>query len=242
MPMGRKPVITGLATSRQKLFNFIIREAKQGHQTYVVCPLIEASDKLEGVKAVEEVKEEYEQALGPYGIRIATLTGKDDKTTTTETINKLKNGEIDVLVATSVVEVGVNIPTATMMVVSNAERFGLASLHQLRGRVGRSSVQSYCVLDCSRAGDGGKSEQRLSAMCQTNDGFQIAQSDLAIRGAGDFLGTKQSGESKHMTLMMAYPDKYEAAQKIAQDILDQNIPCKLMDQVKEERRSLDQTA
>lgn len=238
MPEGRKPVITGLASTRQKLLNFIVREAKAGHQTYVVCPLIDPSDKLEGVKSVEEVRKEYEDALGPLGIRIATLTGKDSKATTNETIDKLKNGEIDVLIATSVVEVGVNIPTATMMVVSNAERFGLASLHQLRGRVGRSSLQSYCVLDCSRAADNGKSEKRLSAMCSTNDGFKIAQSDLAIRGAGDFLGTKQSGESKSMTLMMAFPEKYKEAQRIAEDLLDRGTPCKMMDQVREERRNL----
>lgn len=237
LPEGRKPVLTGVATSRDKLYRCIVREAQAGHQTYVVCPLIDPSDKLEGVKSVEEVRKDYEKDLAPHGIRIATLTGRDGKEETEKTVQALKDGDLDVLIATTVVEVGVNIPTASMMVVSNAERFGLASLHQLRGRVGRSDIQSYCVLDCY--GAKGKSVQRLQAMCATTDGFQIAKEDLAIRGAGDFLGTRQSGDNKYMTLMLAFPEEYEKAKKIAKDLLDNEARCPLMQQVRVEREEVE---
>lgn len=239
MPQGRKPVITGLATTKRKLYAFILREAKAGHQTYVVCPLIDPSDKIEGVLSVEQVAEEYGTVLGPYGVEVATLTGRNSKADTEKTIEAFRNGKINVLVATSVVEVGVNVPTASLIVVSNAERFGLASLHQLRGRVGRSDIQSFCVLDCSRAADGGKAEKRLTTMCNTNDGFEIAKSDLAIRGAGDFLGTRQSGENKYMTLILACPDEYKTVQTIAADILAKNKKCKMVQQVQEERRAME---
>lgn len=241
LPAGRKPVITGVATTKQKLFSFILRESKAHHQTYVVCPLIDPSDKIDGVKSVEEVKQEYETALAPYGIRIATLTGRDKKDTVQETIEAFSRGDIDVLIATTVVEVGVNVPTASLMVISNAERFGLASLHQLRGRVGRSQIQSFCVLDC--CGNVSKdARQRIDAMCATTDGFQIAKNDLAIRGAGDFLGTKQSGDSKYLTLMMAYPEKFSQAQAIARKMLDNETKCKMIEQIKEEQRQIEQSA
>ncbi len=233
MPAGRKPVITGIASSKDKLYKYIINAAKRGEQAYVVCPLIEASDKLDGVKSVEEVSDEYHEALDPYGIRIATLTGKNSKTETDETINAFKNGGIDVLIATTVIEVGVNVPTATLMIISNAERFGLAALHQLRGRVGRSNLQAYCVMECMEQTE--KAQMRMDAMCSTTDGFKIAEADLAIRGAGDFIGTRQSGENKYLTLMIAYPDKYDEARAIAKELLDSGSKCSLMKRVMAER-------
>lgn len=241
MPEGRKPVITGISTTRSKIYKFILREAKLGHQTYVVCPLIDPSDNMEGVKSVENVKAEYDAALAPYGIRVAMLTGRDKKSTTEETMRALKAGEIDVLVATTIVEVGVNVPTASLMVISNAERFGLASLHQLRGRVGRSDIQSYCVLDCG-PNISETAQRRLAAMCRTTDGFVIAQEDLNIRGAGDFLGTRQSGSNKYLTLTMAYPQEYQTAQAIAQYMVRQDARCPLMAQVKAEQAEAEKTA
>lgn len=237
MPNGRKPVITGRASTKQKLFSFILREAKQGHQTYVVCPLIDASEKMEGVKSVEEIGEFYDSVLSPYGVRVATLTGRNSQAETEEIIAKFQRNEINVLVSTTVVEVGVNVPTATLMVVSNAERFGLASLHQLRGRVGRSNLQAYCVLDCGEnLNEVG--EQRIDAMCSTSDGFEIAKTDLKIRGAGDFLGTKQSGESKYFSLMLAYPEKYAIAQQVARQLIAEGSKCPLMQQVKTEQAEI----
>lgn len=223
MPSGRKPVTTGIATGRDKIYKFVVREAQKGHQTYVVCPMIDKNEDMEGVKSVEEVSAEFRAALEPKGICIETLTGKDDKKRTADVITRFKNGEVDVLISTTVIEVGVNVPTATMMVVTNAERFGLSSLHQLRGRVGRGAFQSFCVLESEHPTEEGK--MRLQAMCETTDGFKIAEADLKQRGAGDFLGTQQSGDNKYMALMLAYPEKYREAQEIAKELLDRGEDC-----------------
>lgn len=219
MPSGRRPVATGVQPDRERTYKFLLGQTlKHHHQAYVVCPMIDPSEKVEGVLSVEEVSEQYRNALEPHGVRIATLTGRDKKTYTEETIQNFKNGDIDILIATSVIEVGVNVPNATAMVITNAERFGLSSLHQLRGRVGRSNLQSYCILESYSRSD--KSLARLNALCQTTDGFKIAEADLAIRGAGDILGLKQSGENHYMELMLAYPERYSIAQDEARAILD----------------------
>lgn len=226
MPEGRKPVLTGIQPDRARVYRFIAAQVlKHHHQAYVVCPMIDANDDMAGVKSVEEVSQEYRAALEPLGVKIATLTGRDKKVYTEGTIQAFKKGEIDVLISTSVIEVGVNVPNATAMIITNAERFGLSSLHQLRGRVGRSDLQSYCVLESTNVTE--KGQQRLEAMCQTTDGFEIAEADLAIRGSGDILGTKQSGENRYMTLMLAFPDRYQVAQLEARDILDKGTACLL---------------
>lgn len=226
MPAGRKPVLTGIQPDRARIYRFIAAQVlKYHHQAYVVCPMIDANDDMAGVKSVEEISQEYREALEPLGIKIATLTGRDKKTYTEETIQGFKRGTIDVLISTSVIEVGVNVPNATAMVITNAERFGLSSLHQLRGRVGRSDLQSYCVLESGNLTE--KGHKRLDAMCQTTDGFKIAEADLAIRGAGDILGTRQSGENRYMTLMLAFPERYREAQEDARDILDKKTSCPL---------------
>lgn len=233
MPAGRKPVMTGIATTKEKLFRFIAKEAKKGHQTYIVCPLIDSSDALDDVRSVEEVYKECCDILGPQGIQTAMLTGKNSKGETEDIIDRFRKNEYSVLVSTTVVEVGVNIPTATTMVVSNAERFGLASLHQLRGRVGRSALQAYCVLVEGKRTEKGR--LRLDTMCRTTDGFQIAEADLSIRGAGDFLGTRQSGENKYITLVMGYPEVYDSARSIARELLASPNSCALVKQVQQER-------
>ena len=233
MPHGRKPVSTGIATSKNKLFRFIINQAKKGLQTYVVCPMIDQSDDMEGIRSVEEVYTEYTDELSPYGVRVGTLTGKNTKTETEDIIGKFKDGEIDVLIATTVIEVGVNVPTATTMVITNAERFGLSSLHQLRGRVGRGVHQSYCVLDCESPTEEGR--KRLEALVNTTDGFEIAEADLAIRGAGDFLGTRQSGDDVYMALMLAHPEKYAKVQEIAKKLIDEGTRCRMVSQAIDEK-------
>lgn len=220
MPSGRRPVITGMQEDHMRVLRFIRTQIqKYGHQVYVVCPMIDPSEKVEGVKSIEEVSKFYHSVFGPYGISIATLTGRDKKGLADTTITKFKNGEIDILISTTVIEVGVNIPNASVIVITNAERFGLSSLHQLRGRVGRSDQQSFCILECSdNLTENGRA--RLNAMCQTTDGFKIAEEDLKIRGAGDLLGTKQSGENHFINLMMAYPDRYEQVKSLAARMVD----------------------
>ena len=226
MPAGRKPVITGLSTGREKIYRYIVKQAKKGYQAYVVCPMIEQNEDLDGVKSVDEVFEEFKAALTPHGVTVARLTGRDSKEETERTINDFKTGKIQVLVATTVIEVGVNVPTATTMVITSAERFGLSTLHQLRGRVGRSDVQSYCVLESENQTE--KSITRLHVMCDTTDGFKIAEADLQSRGAGDLIGTQQAGSNKYVQLMLANPEKYKLAQEAARIILDNNLYCPML--------------
>ena len=188
-----------------------------------------------GVKSVEEVEAEYREALEPLGVRFATLTGKDSKESIEATIAAFKAHEIDVLISTTVIEVGVNVPNATAMIVTNAERFGLSSLHQLRGRVGRSALQSYCVLESFTHTEVG--ERRLAAMCRTTNGFEIAQEDLDIRGAGDYIGIRQSGENKYLSLMLAFPEKYKVAQNVSKTLLDKEPDCLIVKRVKQEQEA-----
>lgn len=226
MPQGRKPVITGIARSREAIYKFVISQVRKQHQIYVCCPFIDKKEKMQGVKSVEEIEEEYTQALAAYGIRIKTLTGNDKEDYIEETINDFKEGNFDVLISTTLIEVGVNVPNATVMIITNAERFGLSSLHQLRGRVGRSSLQSYCVLESEMHTEVG--QQRLDAMCRTTSGFNIALEDLKIRGSGDFIGTRQSGDNKYMTLMLSHPEEYKKVQLVAKELLDAEQTCPLV--------------
>lgn len=232
MPHGRKPVITGISSNPMKTLSFLVREIRNGHRAYVVCPLIEKSDsdRMADVDSVETVSEHFHQVLDPYGIRIGTVTGKMKKSEADEIIAEFKRGGLDVLISTTVIEVGVNVPEATMMIITNAERFGLSGLHQLRGRVGRSDLQSYCVLMSPKA----EGNERLDAMVRYHSGFRIAEEDLRIRGAGDFLGTTQSGDNKYVSIMMANKEWYESLKPLARHIIDKNISCPLLDRVKAE--------
>ena len=229
MPKGRLPVITGVSKGRERNYKFIATQVRKGHQIYIVCPMIDANEKLEGVASVQQIEAEYSKALVPYGVRIATLTGKDSKEHTEEVLLGFRKHEYDVLIATSVIEVGINVPNSTGIIIESAERFGLAQLHQLRGRVGRGSIQSYCVL-CSNKDDESTNE-RFAAMCRTSNGFEIAEADLKLRGPGDFIGNRQSGENKYISLMLAYPDKYKTAKLIAKDILENEDDCRVLDRV-----------
>ena len=223
MPAGRKPVRTRVFKNQAGNMKFVLKEVQAGHQAYVVCPMIEDNEKVPGVKSVDQVTREYKEFLGPAGVRIASLTGKTTKEETEEIITKFKSGKIDVLISTTVIEVGVNVPNATVMIITNAERFGLSSLHQLRGRVGRSNLQSYCILQSED--ETPKGLARLQVMCDTTDGFRIAEADLAQRGAGDLLGTQQSGENKYVTLMIAHPEKYQIAAQAARVLIQRGKDC-----------------
>lgn len=223
-PAGRIPVETGIAVSRSRIHNFIISQVKKkGHQIYIVCPMIDENTNMEDVKSVKEIANEYSDFLQPLGISVGTVTGKDSKTKADETITSFKEGLIDVLVSTTVIEVGVNVPNATGIIICSAERFGLSQLHQLRGRVGRSFFKSYCVFESENLTD--KAKERLDTMCRTIDGFEIAEADLNLRGGGDLLGTAQSGDDYYIDLLIRKPELYKRAGETAKRLLDAPIQC-----------------
>ena len=189
LPKGRKPILTTLANSRKQIADLIRREVEAGRQAYIVYPLIDESETL-SAKAATKERERWQSEVFPE-YKIGLLHGKLKNDEKDDVMNKFKNKEYDILVSTTVVEVGVDVPNATVIVIENAERFGLSQLHQLRGRVGRSDLQSYCVLSSSTKSQ--ETRARLNIMTQTNDGFVIGEKDLQIRGPGEFLGTRQSG-------------------------------------------------
>ncbi|MBN1326128.1 ATP-dependent DNA helicase RecG [Candidatus Falkowbacteria bacterium] len=190
MPKGRKKIITKLVSeeNRIKAYQFIKSEIKKGQQTFVICPLIDPSDKL-GVKSVTDEYKKLSQKIFP-DLKIGLLHGKLKSDEKDEVMKKFKENKIQILVSTSVIEVGIDIPNATIMMIEGAERFGLAQLHQFRGRVGRGEYQSYCFLFCDNTE---KTAERLSALTKSNDGFTLAEYDLKFRGPGEVYGLKQSG-------------------------------------------------
>jgi ATP-dependent DNA helicase RecG len=190
LPKGRKPIKTYWVrhSMLERVLGFIAREAEAGRQSYVICPLIEESEKLDVQNAID-VHAQLAQHFP--GLRVGLLHGRMSAAEKDEVMGAFKEGELHVLVSTTVIEVGVDVPNATLMVVYDADRFGLSQLHQLRGRVGRGEHQSYCVLIADPKNDVGK--ERMKVMTETNDGFEIARRDLELRGPGDFFGTKQSG-------------------------------------------------
>lgn len=214
MPNGRKPIQTAICASQNTIFQFIKKEIEKGHQAYVVCPLIEDKQGvMEGILSVEQTYTEYANVFGKNAV--AVLNGKMKEDETEKVIRSFKNGEIKILVSTTVVEVGVNVSNATVIVINNAERFGLASLHQLRGRVGRGNSQGYCILNSVH-----KNNKRLLALCKYKNGFQIAEADYALRGCGNILGTEQSGSNYYVELSMRYPDLFSELQKYAKKYMD----------------------
>lgn len=190
-PLGRKKIITKIVAeqNRQRAYQFIADKINSGGQAFVICPLIEESDKL-GVKAATQEFEKLSTKIFPQ-FKIGLLHGKMKSIVKEKTINDFKNKKLDILVATSVIEVGVDIPNANLMIIEGADRFGLAQLHQFRGRVGRSSIQSYCLLFTDNQSK--KVLHRLQAMVLYDDGIKLAEYDLKIRGSGEIYGIRQSG-------------------------------------------------
>jgi ATP-dependent DNA helicase RecG len=190
MPAGRKPVKTSYipAHRRDDMYAYLMCQAKKGVQSYVVCPFIDESEALDGVSA-EGLFAELQDKLP--GVRLGLLHGRMSGKRKAAVVEAFRDGQIDILVTTTVIEVGIHVPNASIMVVEGADRFGLAQLHQLRGRVGRDSAQAYCFLLSDNGGDAAL--RRLSVMAETNDGFLIAERDLEQRGPGDFYGTRQHG-------------------------------------------------
>lgn len=191
LPPGREPVDTFLVgeSYRARLNAFIRKQVQQGHQCFIVCPAVEENEEL-GLKAASAWAETLQKTVFP-DLRVALLHGQMKSAEKEAAMAAFSRGEADVMVATTVVEVGVDVPNATLMVVEDADRFGLSQLHQLRGRVGRGRAKSYCVLVSHNQNP--ETRQRLKALCGTNDGFKIAEEDLRLRGPGDFFGSRQSG-------------------------------------------------
>lgn len=189
LPKGRKPIKTSLVTSHRGVYELIKSEIESGRQAYVVYPLIEESETLSAKAATIEAEKLQKEVFPQF--KIGLLHGKLKNDEKEQVMSDFKNKKYDILVSTTVVEVGVDVPNATVMLIENAERFGLSQLHQLRGRVGRNSLQSYCILQTASKSQ--ETRERLKIMTETNDGFVIAEKDLQLRGPGEFLGTRQSG-------------------------------------------------
>jgi ATP-dependent DNA helicase RecG len=191
MPPGRLPIQTRwfLPEERERAYRFLQAQVKKGHQAYIICPLVEESDKIEAKAAVEEHRR-LQKTIFP-DLRLGLMHGRLKSEEKEAVMRQFSERELDIMVSTSVIEVGIDVPNATVMMIEGANRFGLSQLHQFRGRVGRGSSQSYCVLLADATTDVG--EERLRAIEETNDGFQLAEKDLELRGPGDFFGTRQSG-------------------------------------------------
>lgn len=220
LPPGRKPVLTQQRTEahRSKVMEFVRSEIKKGRQVYVIYPLIEESEKLD----LENLQDGYERLLGIFprpDYQITVVHGRMKAQDKELAMQGFKDLKTQIMVSTTVIEVGVNVPNATVMIIENAERFGLAQLHQLRGRVGRGADQSYCILMTSYKLSK-TARERLDVICKSNDGFVIAEADLKLRGPGDIAGTKQSGAFEFKAANLVEDQAIlKTARMIAEEIL-----------------------
>ena len=210
-PPGRQPVTTARRPekTRAKVFDFIDAQVAKGRQAYIVLPLIDASDKI----ALRAATKEYEDLrTGRFANRrVALLHGRLDAAAKDDTMRRFRDGEIDILISTTVIEVGIDVANATVMLIEHPERFGLSQLHQLRGRVGRGAEESFCIL----LGDvSPEVAERLEIFVSTDDGFRIAEADLQLRGMGDLFGERQSGEP---TFRVADPIRDRELSDVARD-------------------------
>ncbi len=219
MPPGRIPIRTRVVqpVQRERVYQFVEQELDKGRQAFVVHPLVEASDKIEAPAAVEAF-ERLKQVFFRY--KVGLLHGRMKPAEKDEVMAAFAAGQFQVLVTTSVAEVGVNVPNASVMVIEGADRFGLAQLHQFRGRVGRGEHPSYCLLLSDSSAP--EARERLVVMEQTTDGFQLAEMDWRLRGAGDLLGTRQSGSSKLQLAQQMTPQLVELAQREARTIYEED--------------------
>ncbi len=218
LPPNRKKIETFAVSKKleQRVDAFIKKQIEQGRQAYIVCPLVEENEEMD-LKSVEELYEKYQKEIFPE-YRVTYIHGKMKPKEKDQIMLDFKNHKIDILISTTVIEVGVDVPNSNIMVIEDAQRFGLAALHQLRGRVGRGEYQSYCILKYE--GKGENVRKRMEIMCKTNDGFVISEKDLELRGSGDFFGTMQHGlpEFKIANLFEDM-DILKKAQRAAQNIL-----------------------
>ena len=218
LPKGRLPIQNCVVDTgyRPQSYRFIEKEVEKGHQAYVICPMVEESENMEAENVTDYAQTLREEMSTK--IRIEVLHGKMKPAQKNEIMERFVSGAIDVLVSTTVIEVGINVPNATVMMVENAERFGLAQLHQLRGRVGRGSAQSYCIFMMGKPSK--ETKQRLQVLEQSNDGFLVAEEDLKLRGSGDLLGTRQSGDMEfQMADIFRDADILQKASEAASELL-----------------------
>ncbi|MEN2766486.1 ATP-dependent DNA helicase RecG [Ornithinibacillus xuwenensis] len=222
MPAGRKEIETywTKANAFDRVLDFIHQRINAGEQAYIICPLIEESEKLDIQNAVDLFQELV--SYYPPSIQIGLMHGRLHADEKEQVMKDFASNEVQILVSTTVVEVGVNVPNATTMVIYDAERFGLSQLHQLRGRVGRGSKQSYCILIADPKSETGK--ERMRIMTETTNGFELAEQDLKLRGPGDFFGTKQSGLPEFKVADMIHDYRaLETARNDAQEIIECNL-------------------
>ena len=242
LPKGRKKIITKIVKpdQRKEIYEFIRKEVKKGRQVFVICPRIEGNDKNEElseakmswakVKAVKDEYEKLDKEVFP-DLKIGMLHGKMTPKEKEIIMNDFKNKKTDILVSTSVVEVGIDVPNATVMMIEGSERFGLAQLHQFRGRVGRGEYQSYCLLFTDSSSS--KTRQRLNALIKSENGFALAEKDLEIRGPGDFSGTRQWGIPDLMMSSLKDISLVEKTRESAKQILTQDPYLKNFPQLRE---------
>lgn len=215
MPPGRKPVKTFCVPEekREAMYQYIEKEIVKGAQVFVVCPLVEECDDI-GIRSSQQVYEYLSKRFAKYGVSL--LHGKMNSKYKNDALRKFKEQKYKILVSTTVIEVGVDVPAATIIIIENAERFGLAQLHQLRGRVGRSDSTSYCFLMSNK-----KDNKRLEILCKSNDGFKIAEEDLRLRGPGQYLGGRQSGGSDiYMSGLIKNYKLLEKTRQIARQLIN----------------------
>ena len=243
-PAERLPVKTAVTGSDAAAAKEIVKQVRLGHQAYIVCPAIEKNEKTSAMASIEAKEEMYRDFF--YGpdrkkadgseISMKVLTGKMKSAEKTAIMEDFAAGKIDVLMSTTVIEVGMNVPNATIIVITGADRFGFSTLHQLRGRVGRGKDQAYCVLQTDQP------NEKLEFMRQTKDGFEIAEKDLELRGPGSLFGEKQTGSNYFINLMLSYPKVFEAVKKIAKKACETKMGRKLCVGMKKFtwRRNLDE--
>ena len=216
MPAGRKQTITCLCHSHKKLFEALYREIQKGRQAYIVCPFIEDSTS-ETMRDIVSAEACYNAAVKFFTrypeVKIAKISGKMKAAEIDAEIAKFAANETQILISTTIVEVGVNVPNSSVMVIENAERFGLAQLHQLRGRVGRGSHQGYCVL---MTAEENRDNERLNVMLSTTSGFKVAEADAKNRGIGDLTGEEQTGFTKIVELISQYPNLYKKIESVVE--------------------------
>jgi ATP-dependent DNA helicase RecG len=220
MPPGRTPIMTKWLEpkERERAYSFIRKQIAEGRQAFVICPLIEESEAIDAKAAVEEYENLSTQVYPEY--KVGLIHGRLRPAEKDAVMNSFREGETHILVATSVVEVGIDVPNATVMLIEGADRFGLAQLHQFRGRVGRGAHQSFAMLLAEKSGS--TSDDRLKAIETTQDGFKLAEADLVLRGPGEFFGTRQSGLPDLRVAQLTDVKLLEQARKVAQEVFERD--------------------
>lgn len=213
VPSIRKPIRTTFLSDKMVLYKYILTMIASGQQVYSVCPYVEENEDNENIISVEELYREYQTAFNGK-VKIGVVTGKMKQEDADQIINDFKNKKYHILIATTIIEVGVNVPNANLIIINNPDRFGLAQLHQLRGRVGRGSQQGFCAMYLKADTPISPiSKDRIDIMCRTSNGFVIAEEDLKLRGGGYVLGTKQSGFDVYLDMISKYPYIFEGVKK-----------------------------